>query len=131
MRKDDLWKSLQHARLTARGLLSISLLCAGSLVASENLGLFEGHGDVGMPSKTGSVVFDSANQIYVVSGGGANMWATNDDFHFVWKRLSGNLSLTADIEGLGAGTGPSHRKAFLVIRQSLRPDSPSWNLPLH
>src|SRR5260370_37275394 len=115
MRKDDLWKSLHPARLTARGLISTSLLCAGSLVASENLGLFEGHGDIGMPSKTGSVVFDSSNQIYVVSGGGANMSATNDDFHFVWKRLSGNLSLTAYIEDLGPGDGASHPKACMAI----------------
>ncbi len=59
------------------------------------------------------------------------MWATNDDFHFVWKRLSGNLSLTADIEGLGAGSGASQRKACLVIRQSLRPDSPYVDVALH
>jgi TolB protein len=98
---------------------------------AENLGLFEANGDVGKPSKAGSVVFDPASQAYVVAGGGANMWSTNDDFHFVWKRLSGNVSLAADIEGLGAGDGVSHRKACLIIRQGLSPDSPYVDVALH
>ena len=60
---------------------------------------------LGNPSKAGSVTFDAAAQAYLVAGGGANMWGTNDAFHFVWKRVSGNFSLAADIVGLGAGTG--------------------------
>src|ERR1035438_7558133 len=59
------------------------------------------------------------------------MWSTNDDFHFVWKRLSGNIALGADIEGLGAGSGDSHRKACLMIRQGLSPDAAYVDVALH
>src|SRR3974390_1597045 len=90
---------------------------AGNVFAAD-LGLFESQGEVGKPSRAGSVAFDPATQAYVVAGGGANMWSTNDDFHFVWKQVRGDLSLAADIEGLGAGNGVSHRKACLIIRQS-------------
>ncbi len=118
-------------RLGILALLFALLGAIADMVAGENLGVFEGQGDVGKPSKAGSVIFNSTNRTYVVSGGGANMWSTNDDFYFVWKRLSGDFSLAADIEGLGASTGVSHRKACLIIRQSLTPDSPYVDVALH
>ena len=108
-----------------------ALLYAANMHGAENLGLFEGHSEVGKPGKAGSVAFDPATQAYVVAGGGANMWGTNDDFHFVWKRLSGNVSLAADIEGLGPSNGDPHRKACLLIRQSLSPDSAYVDVAVH
>src|SRR5262249_1412797 len=63
-------------------------------------------------------------------GGGHNMWARADAFHFVWKRMSGDLSLTAEVRWLGAGKDP-HRKACLVIRQNLDPDCPYAAAALH
>jgi TolB protein len=108
-----------------------ALFCAGTLRSAESLGLFEGQAEAGKPSKAGSVAFDPATQAYVVAGGGANMWATNDDFHIVWKWLSGNVSLAADIEGLGTASGDAHRKACLIIRQSLSPDSAYVDVAVH
>jgi len=108
-----------------------ALFYAAHMRGAENLGLFEGHGEVGKPGRAGSVAFDPAAQAYAVAGGGANMWSTNDDFHFVWRRLSGNLSLAADIEWLGAGNGVSHRKACLIIRQNLSPDAAYVDVALH
>ena len=108
-----------------------TLFYAGTMHGAESLGRFEDQSEVGKPSKAGAVVFDAAAQVYEVAGGGANMWATNDDFHFVWKRLSGNVSLAADIEWLGAGSGDAHRKACLLIRQSLSPDSAYVDVAVH
>jgi hypothetical protein len=107
-----------------------ALSCVGNLYATD-LRVFEGHGEVGKPSRVGSVAFDPATQTYVVTGGGANMWSTNDDFHFVWKRLSADISVAADIEGLGTGSGVSHRKACLMIRQGLSPDAAYVDVALH
>ena len=112
-------------------LVLLAVLCyGGNLCGEESLGLFEHHGEVGRPGKAGSVAFDPATQVYLVAGGGANMWGTNDDFHVVWKRLSGDFSLAADIEMLGAG-GDAHRKACLVVRQSLSPDSAYVDVAVH
>jgi hypothetical protein len=100
------------------------------MTRADNLGLFEGHSDVGQCSKPGSVVFEPATGSYLVAGGGANMWSTNDAFHFVWQRVSGNFSLQADVGLVGTG-GNAHRKACLVIRQSLAPDAPYVDVALH
>jgi dipeptidyl aminopeptidase/acylaminoacyl peptidase len=58
------------------------------------------------------------------------MWFTNDAFHFVWKEVSGDMTLAADIAFLGTG-GNAHRKACLIIRQSLDADSAYADAALH
>jgi hypothetical protein len=58
------------------------------------------------------------------------MWFTNDAFHFVWKKMSGDVTLAADISFVTAG-GNAHRKACLIIRQSLDPDSAYADAALH
>ena len=50
------------------------------------------------------------------------MWGTRDDFDFVWTRVSGDVAITADIDFVGTGGNP-HRKAALMLRQSLDPES--------
>jgi TolB protein len=97
---------------------------------TASVGLFDNHGDIGAVGKPGSVEYDAATKRYTVAGGGENMWFTTDAFHFVWKRMSGDLSLAADIEFLGAGGNP-HRKACLIIRQSLDADSAYADVAVH
>src|SRR5207245_6520595 len=74
--------------------------------------------------------FDAATASYTVAGSGENMWFAKDAFHYVWKKASGDLSLTADISFIGEGTEP-HRKACLMIRQSLDADSAYADVALH
>lgn len=94
------------------------------------IGVFEKSSDVGAVKMPGSVVYDDAKKTYTVAGGGENMWATTDAFHYVWKRISGDLLIAADISILGTG-GNAHRKAALVIRQTLDADSPYADAALH
>ena len=121
---------MKISRLTRLVVLLAALCCVGNLCGEEILGLFENHGEVGKPGKAGSIAFDAVTQVYLVAGGGLNMWGTNDDFHFVWKRLSGDCSLAADIEMLGAG-GDAHRKACLVVRQNLSSASAYVDVAVH
>jgi hypothetical protein len=58
------------------------------------------------------------------------MWSTQDAFHFVWRRLSGDCAVSAEIQWIGTG-GNAHRKACLLIRQTLDPDSPYADVALH
>ncbi len=67
---------------------------------------------------------------YRIAGGGANIWASTDAFHFVWKRLSGDVTLTADVQFSGVGAA-AHRKAVLMVRQTLEADSPYADVALH
>lgn len=93
-------------------------------------GIFDTGGDIGAAKHKGSVEFDAARGAYTVAGGGANMWFTNDAFHFVWKKMSGDVTLAADINLVGAGGDP-HRKACLLVRQRLEPDSAYADAALH
>jgi hypothetical protein len=86
------------------------------------LGLFTDQSDVGVVQHAGETHFNAAADTCVVSGSGANMWFTNDAFHFVWKKVSGDVSLSANIRFLD-NKGLDHRKACLMVRQSLEPDS--------
>jgi Tol biopolymer transport system component len=96
----------------------------------DALGIFDDHTDVGATRRAGSANFDAPHGIYTVSGGGENMWFTNDAFHFVWKRVSGDITLAADIAFAGQGGDP-HRKACLLVRQSLDADSAYADAALH
>lgn len=93
-------------------------------------GQFEDSRDIGSVKMPGSVVYDDARKTYTVAGGGENMWATTDAFHYVWRRISGDFSIAADMQLLGTG-GNAHRKAVLVIRQNLDADSAYADAALH
>jgi TolB protein len=106
------------------------LLCPAVTRADTPIGLFESHSDVGKPNHAGSVEYNPAEQGYFVTGGGKNMWGSEDAFHFVWRRMSGDVSLAATIRWPAPGKQP-HRKACLLIRQSLDADSAYVDAALH
>lgn len=111
----------------------LALFLQASSVSSQQptaIGIFDNHSDVGAVQKPGSAEYDATTKSYTIAGGGENMWATTDGFHFVWKRISGDLSLAADIKIPGAG-GNAHRKGVLIIRQSLDADSAYADAALH
>jgi len=117
-------------RVKARAALcaiACSLMAGASAVmgqtASGALGLFESQADVGSVLPPGTAKYDAARGVYELTSAGANMWSTVDAFHFVWKKVSGNVSLTADITFPEiAGTHDPHRKAVLILRQTLDAD---------
>jgi len=103
---------------------------AGAAAAPAPIGIFEDHGDVGTVLHPGSATYDAARQSYSLAGSGENMWSTQDGFHYVWKKASGDLALSAGVSFVGAGREP-HRKACLVIRQGLEADSAYVDAALH
>ncbi len=97
---------------------------------AQPFGMFEGHNDVGTVLHPGSAEFDAAKKTYTISGSGENMWFANDAFQFVWKKMSGDVTLTADISFL-TKTGNAHKKAALMLRQRLDADSVYADVALH
>jgi TolB protein len=111
------------------GLLCVCML--GTAPAQETpVGIFEGQSDVGKVDLKGSIAFDASKQQYRVTGSGENVWGTRDAFHFGWKRASGDLVLSAQIEWVGAGK-QAHRKAGWMVRQDLTEDSPYADVMVH
>ncbi len=117
--------------LTRVSSLLILLLTGTFAIAQVNeLGVFTDHSDVGAVKHAGSVQYDSAEQTYQLSGSGTNMWFAEDQFHFVWKKLSGDFVLRCRAHLLGDGVDP-HRKLGWMIRSSLETDSPYVDVAVH
>jgi len=96
------------------------------------LGVFESQSDVGIVKPAGTASFDEATGVYSIASSGANLWAATDGFHMVWKKVSGDLSLTADVELEAATTRSNpHRKALLIFRQTLDADSMYADVAVH
>ncbi len=98
--------------------------------AAAPVGIFENHSDVGTVLHAGSVEYDASKGTYTISGSGNNMWLAEDDFQFVWKKISGDVTLTADISFL-TKTGNEHKKAALILRQNLDADTVYVDVALH
>jgi TolB protein len=76
------------------------------------------------------VEYDNSRDTYALTGSGENMWFKADAFQFVWKKVSGDVTLTADIS-FPTTTGNPHKKAVLMLRQSLDEDSVYADVALH
>jgi hypothetical protein len=112
---------------------AVFLFSATALLHAQNspsIGMFQSHADVGTVLHAGSAQYDALQHAYTLTGSGENMWNTSDAFQFVWKQVSGDVSLTADITFPEKGGNP-HRKAVLMFRQSLDSDSPYVDVALH
>jgi Tol biopolymer transport system component len=92
--------------------------------------LFDTQADLGVTPKTGSFAFDPATREYKLTGGGANIWGTEDAGFFAWRRLTGDITFTADVRFAGEGA-VAHRKAVLMIRQDLTPGSAYADIAVH
>jgi hypothetical protein len=73
----------------------------------------------GLLPSTGS--FKQAGQTYTMTATGADIWGSSDQFHFAYKRFSGNGEIKARVVSI-TNTHDS-AKAGLMIRESLEPGS--------
>ena len=103
--------------------------CLGQ-ASSGSVGIFEGYGDVGVVLHPGSSEYDASKKTYTLTGSGENMWFSHDHFQFAWKKMTGDVSLTAEISFPTAG-GNEHKKAALMIRQDLDTDSVYADIARH
>jgi TolB protein len=122
-------------QILRRTLASLLLAGATPLVLAaqpqlKSIGIFQDHADVGTVLHPGFAQFDAAANTYTLTGSGDNMWFAEDDFQFAWKKVSGDVFLSADIAFSG-DTGNAHRKAVLMIRQSLDANSPAVDIASH
>jgi TolB protein len=98
--------------------------------AQSPLGIFDAQTDVGRARSSGSASYDPQRQAYLVAGSGQNMWNDRDDFHFVWKRMTGNFILSTRARFIGTGV-EAHRKIGWTIRPSLQTNSTHVTAALH
>jgi TolB protein len=94
------------------------------------IGVFEGQSDVGGPLVPGSASYDASSKQYTINSAGYNIWYQRDEFRFLWKKMSGDVSLAADITFPG-GPAYNDRKVVLIFRQDLDDDSKEVMVGLH
>ncbi len=95
-----------------------------------SMGQFKNQSDVGAINILGKVDYDVESQTYLIGGSGQNMWFKNDDFHFLWQKMSGDFILTAQFEFIGKGVDP-HRKVGWMVRKTLDTNSPYADAVVH
>jgi hypothetical protein len=93
------------------------------------IGIFKGQTDVGAALVPGSSTYNKTTGQYTINSAGYNIWYTRDEFRFLWKKMSGDVSLAADVSF--PDTGISDRKCVVIIRQSLDDDSKEAMVALH
>jgi len=94
------------------------------------IGIFEGQSDIGSAIVAGSATYDANTRQYTINSAGYNVWYTRDEFRYLWRKMSGDVSLAADIAYPDAA-GFGDRKAVLIIRQDLDDDSKEAIVALH
>jgi hypothetical protein len=86
------------------------------------IGVFQGQSDIGSAVAPGSASYDPATKQYTINSAGYNIWYSRDEFRFLWKKMSGDVSLATDVT-FPDPKGYGDRKVVLVIRQNLEDDS--------
>jgi len=94
------------------------------------IGIFDGQSDVGGALVAGSSSYNSVTNQYTITSAGYNIWYTRDEFRYLWKRMSGDVSLAADVH-FPDTAGFGDRKAVVIIRQNLDDDSKEAMVALH
>ncbi|MBT3383612.1 MAG: PQQ-binding-like beta-propeller repeat protein [Prolixibacteraceae bacterium] len=75
--------------------------------------------DVGTATKTGKTTIDN-NEIEIVAGG-ADIWGTNDEFNFGYKKLIGDFDLSVQV--LSLSKAHQYTKAGIMARADLSDNS--------
>jgi len=113
-------------------ILQVTLLVLSITLThgQNNLGIFSNHLDIGSPELKGFATYNADEQTYTIGGGGINMWADTDQFHYLWSTLQGDFILKAEVAFQGKGVDP-HRKVGWVIKNDLETNTPHVNATTH
>jgi Tol biopolymer transport system component len=97
---------------------------------SQSIGMFDGQTDIGTVNPKGTATYNAETQQYTLIGGGANIWNKHDDFNFLWKKMTGDFILRANVHFVGKGAN-EHRKIGLMVRSALTPGSKYVDAAVH
>jgi hypothetical protein len=93
-----------------------------SMTFNAAIGQFEAQSDVGGALAPGSASYDAAAKTYTINSAGYNIWYQRDEFRYLWKKMSGDVSLAATVAWPDINDFHD-RKVALIIRDSLDDDS--------
>ena len=113
-------------------LYFILLITSGNsaFAQTDAIGIFDHHEDIGRPKNAGSAQYDKVTHTYTLTGSGYNIWFNRDEFQYVYKKIKGDFTVTANFEFFGE-KGNDHRKIGWMIRESTDDKSIALNAVEH
>ncbi|OAQ40273.1 biopolymer transporter TolR [Pedobacter psychrophilus] len=112
-------------------ILFVSILSeTKAQIPNSKIGSFESFLDIGNPKIKGDVSYNEPSQIYKITGTGSNVWAAQDSFSFLSKKMNGDFIIQTQVKFIGEGH-EKHRKAGLMIRTSTTPNSAAVVCTVH
>lgn len=97
-------------------ILTLSLLMG--FAPAKRIGAFRKSEDIGQPKLAGSSQYNKRTKTYTLKGSGYNIWFERDEFQYLFRKISGDFTVTADFEFVGMGHDP-HRKVGWMVRESM------------
>ncbi|GAB2585450.1 TolB family protein [Spirosoma areae] len=111
-------------------LFLLILLSQAAFSQQKPVGVFDGQTDVGPVLHPGMSAYKAATQTYELSGSGTNIWGTQDEFQFLWKRIKGDFIVYVRGNLVGKGVDP-HRKIGWMARAGADPKAPHMSAAVH
>ena len=111
----------QSVRVACQSLFAVLLIAVTSTLAgAQSLPSPWTSADIGAPALSGSATHSSGT--FTISASGADIWGTSDQFHFVYRPITGDVEIIARIASI---TTQAHRwaKSGVMIRESLTAES--------
>jgi hypothetical protein len=125
-----LLKFSSAAVVSVASLLGPLALPSSAQTPVGRIGSFEGGSDIGEVVRPGTAEYDTEKNTYTITAAGENMWSTRNAFYFLWKKVWGDVELSADI-GFPQEGGRPHREAELILKQDLSDDGVYADAALH
>jgi hypothetical protein len=106
-------------------VLSLSILKATRTVTAQveggNLPAPFASQDIGGVKLPGSASYDASTGKFTIKASGSDIWDKNDEFHYVYQQVSGDVQIIAKAESLTETN--EWAKLGIMIRESLTPNS--------
>jgi regulation of enolase protein 1 (concanavalin A-like superfamily) len=77
------------------------------------------HSNIGALTKPAKTILNQNNLVIVA--GGADIWGTNDEFHFTYQKVTGDFDISVQIKSLSAAN--TYTKAGIMARTDLDDNS--------
>jgi hypothetical protein len=98
----------------------VLLVCATRQTANaQGLPAPWSSGDIGAPALSGSATY--AGGVFTVDAAGADIWGTSDQFHFVYRAVTGDAEIIARVASISNTN--TEAKGGVMLRESLNADA--------
>lgn len=105
-------------------ILGLCVLGVLALPTYAQVGIFTGNEDIGAVGAAGSAKYSETDKEYQIEGSGADIWDVADEFHYVYKEISGSFSIKGNVYALVGGGDSTWTKCGFMVRDNLTAGSP-------